>query len=143
MQLRSVLARDWKTAIKTILGTFSLFAIVLILPVTTEAATEWKNATIRASDGHVYEIQYATQLSPENFWVSRSDGEMPSHEIAAKLYIAAFILNRPSTAVDIYILQQWIYTTAMTCGNWFMKNAYIQPNLTAITTSLQLLGVSL
>ena len=113
MQLHSVLSRDWKTTLKTVLGIFSLFAIVLILPMPTEAVTEWKRAVVRANDGHVYEIQYTKPLNIENFSIRGLDGTTPSHEITAEFYIAAGILNRPPTASDVFSgreLVDWVDT---------------------------------
>ena len=98
MYFCSVISRKWKIISKTVLGTFSLFAIVLILPVTTEAVDEWKRAVVRANDGHVYEIQYITPLNIENiekFSIRGLDGTIPSREVAAELYIAEKFLTLP------------------------------------------------
>ena len=70
MHFDSTLSQDWKTIIKTVVGIFSLFAIVLILPEPIEVITVIQRAIVRVSDGDVYEIQYAKQLSPETFWAN-------------------------------------------------------------------------
>ena len=121
MQLHSVLSRDWKTTLKTVVGIFSLFAIVLILPMPTEAVTEWKRAVVRASDGHVYEVHYTKPISIENFSIHSLDGESPSREVAAELYIAAHFLNRPPTDSDIYSgdeLVNWVHEETEHTTRW-------------------------
>ena len=102
MQLHSVLSRDWKTTLKTVVGILSLLLLLLGLLTPLEAGTEWKRAVVRANDGHVYEIQYTKPLNIENFSIRGLDGTTPSHKITAELYIAAGILNRLSTASDIF-----------------------------------------
>ena len=102
MRFCSVMARGWKTTFKIVVGILSLLATVFILSLPVDAGTHQKTAVIRASDGHVYEVQYTLPLRIENFSIQGLDGDIPSREIAAELYIAAFILNRPSTEADIY-----------------------------------------
>ena len=97
-----IIFRDWKITLKTVLGIFILFTIVFILSLPVEADTQQKTAVIRASDGNVYEVQYTLPLRIENFSIHGLDGDIPSREIAAELYIAAIILNRPATVADIY-----------------------------------------
>ena len=55
MQLCSIMSRDPKTTIKTIVAIFSLLVIVLILPRPVAAL---QTALVRASDGDVYQIRF-------------------------------------------------------------------------------------
>ena len=102
MYFCSMVSQDWKVNIKTVFSVMSLILLHLVLSTPTEAVTVWQGAVVRASDGQVYEIQYTKPLNVENFSIRGLDGETPSRETAAELYIAAWILNRPPTAVDIY-----------------------------------------
>ncbi len=54
-----------------------------------------KRSTIRASDGHVYEIRYTKPLNVADFYIHGLKGEVPSREVAAELYNAAIVLNLP------------------------------------------------
>ena len=120
MHFDSMMSREWKTPLKGVVGIFSLFAIVLISPVTTEAV-EWKRAVVEARDGHVYEIQYTRDLRIENFFIHGLDGEGPSREVAAELYMAAYILNKPPTDSDIYSgdeLVNWVHTETAHTSRW-------------------------
>ena len=55
MGFHCIVSRDAKTSLKTVLGIFSLFAIVLILPSSVAAI---QTALVRASDGNVYQIRF-------------------------------------------------------------------------------------
>lgn len=102
MHYCSFMSRNWKMGIKTCFGVMSLILLLLGLSTPIEAATERQRAVVRASDGDVYEIQYAEDLRIENFSIHGLDGAIPSREIASELYIAAWILNQLSTASDIF-----------------------------------------
>ena len=55
MHFGSVRSRTWKTTAKTVVGIFTLFVIVLILPRPVDAL---QTALVRASDGNVYRIRF-------------------------------------------------------------------------------------
>ena len=58
MRLCSAMSRDWKTTVKTVVGIFSLFAMVLIAPRPVAAI---QTALVRASDGNVYQIRFPNE----------------------------------------------------------------------------------
>ena len=55
MHFGSMMSRAWKTTAKTVVGIFTLFVIVLILPRPVDAL---QTALVRASDGNVYQIRF-------------------------------------------------------------------------------------
>jgi hypothetical protein len=95
MYFGSVMSRNWKINAKTTLRLLSLFAAVFTVLMPVEALTENKRATIRASDGHVYEIQYTNPPNVADFYIHGLNGEVPSREVAAELYNATKVLNLP------------------------------------------------
>ena len=95
MYFGSVMSRNWKINAKTTLRLLSLFAAVFTVLMPVEALTENKRATVRASDGHVYEIQYTNPLNVADFYIYGLNGEVPSREVAAELYNATKVLNLP------------------------------------------------
>ena len=121
MHFCSVMPRDWKTTLKTTVGILTLLTTVFILSMPVAAVTQQKTAVIQASDGHVYEVQYTQPLRIENFSIHGLHGDSPSREIAAELYLAAGILNRPPTASDIYQgdeLVDWVHSETEHTSQW-------------------------
>ena len=94
MQFCSVIARDWKTTFKTVVGILSLFAIVFILPGPAEA----RDYQIRASDGEIYTVTLGESPNVYNFSVQKSNGEIlqgvteTERATTAELYSAAKLL---------------------------------------------------
>ncbi len=122
MQFCCRLSQDWKVNVKCVL-VLSLLLLMLVLPMSVTAVTLNHSAVIRASDGHLYEIQYTQPLSPEYFWINSLDEVSPSRDVVAELYIAAKILNRPFTNWDIYEdeLGNWVDSESRntsTAQNW-------------------------
>ena len=118
MHFCSIGSRYWKTILKTVIGMLSLLTTVFIFSIPVDAVTQWKTAVIRASDGHVYEIEYTKPLNVEDFYIH---GEGPSREVAAELYLAAGVLNRPLTASDIYSgkeLVNWVHSETNHTAIW-------------------------
>ena len=95
MRLSATPSRDWKANVKVALGLLSLFATVFTVLMPVEAVTERRRAVIRASDGHVYEIEYTNLMDVEDFYIHGQNGEIPSREVAAELYLATSLLNLP------------------------------------------------
>ena len=89
------MSRVWKVCTKNVIGILSFLLLILILPMSVAAVTVHYSAVVRASDGHVYEIQYTKPLNPEYFWINSLDEVTPSRDVVAELYIAAGILNIP------------------------------------------------
>ena len=112
MQFCCRLSPDRKVNIISVFGVLSLLLLILVLPMSVTAVTLNHSAVIRASDGHVYEIQYTKPLNPKYFWINSLDEVTPSRDVVAELYIAAGILNRPPTHWDIYEeddeLRSWV-----------------------------------
>ena len=91
MRFCSIVSRALKTNIRTVHGIFSLFAIVLVLPMSIEA----RDYHIRASDGEVYTVTLGEEPGVKNFSVQNSNGEMlrgvteTERATAAELYFPA------------------------------------------------------
>ena len=112
MYFRSVMSREWKATAKTVVGMLSLLSLLFVLSMPVEGVTVLQRAVVRASDGHVYEIEYTKDMRVENFSIRGLDGTIPSREVAAGLYIAARLLNllpinRP---VDLESYVEEVYT---------------------------------
>ena len=68
---------------------------IFVLQGTVEAL-QTVTVPIRASDGHVYEIQYTVPADVKYFNIHSLNGNMPSRDIVAELYIATkVVLNLP------------------------------------------------
>ena len=95
MRFHCHLLQVWKVNVKNVIGVLSLLLFMLVLPMPVTAVTLNQNAVVRASDGHLYEIQYTNPLSPEYFWINSLDEVTPSRDVVAELYTAAGMLNAP------------------------------------------------
>ena len=120
MKIWSILLKGWNVNVKTIAGVLNLLLLFLVLPGTTEAL---QNALIRASDGQVYEIHYTVPADINTFNIRSLNGNIPSRDIVAELYISSLILNRPPTYWDIYKednkgLRNWVDSESKHTANW-------------------------
>ena len=101
MHFDSIISQAWKTTTKTVVGIFSLFVIVLILPKPVDAS---QTALVRASDGNVYRIRFTTEGYNtsdfiDNFSIYDETGTVelcPGNDqgVTRELYTAARVLEQ-------------------------------------------------
>ena len=122
MPFCSILLQGWKTNGKNVVRILSLLLFMLVLPETVAEVIKQKNTVVLASDGHKYEVLYTAPLNIKDFNILSLNGNIPSREVVAELYIAAGILNRPPTVWDIYEeedeLRKFVDSESKHTANW-------------------------
>ena len=95
MHLCTIIVRDWKPNIKTLVGVLNLLAVVFIFPMPAEA----RDYHIRASDGESYIVTIGEDSDIKNFSVQKTDGEIlrgvteAERTTAAELCFAAMFFS--------------------------------------------------
>jgi hypothetical protein len=110
MHSDSIMSQVWKTTARTVVGIFSLFAIVLILPRPVAAL---QTALVRTSDGSVYQIRFLNNDSRDigdfidDFSIYNQTGDIelcPGNDesVTWELYTAARVLASTPRRTPIY-----------------------------------------